>query len=185
MQFGVNHPGHFALTAGLMPLLRSTAGSRVVTVSSMGHRLGHLALSDPMFERRRYGRWTAYYQSKLANILFARELERRLELDRATTSSLAAHPGGTNTDLGSEGTSLTNRIIRAAYPLATMPVEQGALPILRAAVDPSARGGEFYGPHLVAVGRPVRETPSRRARDATAGRGLWELSERLTGEPLL
>jgi NAD(P)-dependent dehydrogenase (short-subunit alcohol dehydrogenase family) len=183
IQIGVNHLGHFALTAHLAPLLLTTPGSRVVNVSSMGHRAGKLALDDLMFERRRYSRWPAYFQSKLANLLFTAELQRRLAESGADTSALAAHPGASHTDLGTEGSSLLNRSLKVFSPLGQS-AHAGALPIVRAATDPTARGGQFYGPNLLVRGHPVLETPSRRARNADDARALWTESEALTGVTL-
>jgi protochlorophyllide reductase len=179
MQFGVNHLGHFALTADLLPLLLVTPGSRVVSMSSMGHRGGRFNAADPMFERRTYGRWPAYFQSKLANLLFTAELDRRLRAGGADTQALAAHPGGSRTDLGTEGRGLANRLFRVTS-IGQSP-QAGALPALRAATDPAAQGGQYYGPRWGMWGRAVRERPSRRARDAGDARRLWTLSEELTG----
>jgi protochlorophyllide reductase len=178
--FGVNHLGHFALTAHLAPLLLDTPGSRVVNVSSLGHHLGVMDFDDLMFEHRRYDRWRPYFQSKLANLLFTFELERRLRGAGATASSLAAHPGATRTNLGYEGGGFTNASLRVVGPL-LQPVTLGALPTVRAAVDYSARGGEYYGPRFMMAGYPVKERPSRRSRRLEDARLLWETSEDLTG----
>lgn len=181
MQLGVNHLGHFALSAELMPLLLATPGSRVVTVSSMGHRMGRMRFDDLMFDRRRYHRWPAYFQSKLANLLFTAELQRRLIAAGAPTVALAAHPGTTSTDLGAEGSGITNRLLAPIYPFVGQSVEGGALPLVRAATDPAAHGGAFYGPRWLMSGRPVLETPSRRARRPEDAARLWAMSEDLTG----
>jgi protochlorophyllide reductase len=181
MQLGVNHLGHFVLTAQLLPLLLATPGSRVVTMSSMGHRAGRLHPDDLFFTRRGYDRWRPYFQSKLANLLFTAELHRRLTEAGAATMALAAHPGGSNTDLGFEGTGLTNRMFKLFVQIATQSAVIGALPFVRAATDPEARGGQFHGPRWVVRGYPVRETPSRRARRADDTRILWARSEELTG----
>ena len=180
MQLGVNHLGHFVLTGALLPLLLTTDGSRITNMSSMGHRMGHMDLDDPMFERRKYRRWPAYFQSKLANLLFTFELQRRLEAAGATTQALAAHPGASHTDLGTEGSGLTNKVMAPAMMIGQS-AEAGVRPMLRAAADPDARGGEFYGPRWLMRGRAVKEKPSRRARRVDDGRGLWEISEKLTG----
>jgi protochlorophyllide reductase len=180
MQFGVNHLGHFALTAGLAPLVLATPGSRIVTMSSMGHRAAQLDLDDLCFERRPYDRWRPYFQSKLANLLFTAELHRRLTEAGSATSALAAHPGGSRTDLGHQGGGITNRLFSPSMPL-MQPARLGALPILRAATDPDARSGQFYGPRLLLRGHPVVETPSRRARDAGDARRLWARTEEMTG----
>jgi protochlorophyllide reductase len=180
MQFGVNHLGHFAFTAHLAPLLLAAPEARVVNVSSVGHRPGTIRFDDLMFETRRYDRWRPYFQSKLANILFTAELERRFRLAGSPAKALAAHPGATRTDLGFEGGGLTNAFIRPFSHL-EQPVRIGALPIVRAAVDPEAKGGEFYGPQFLFMGYPVREMPSRQARNGANAQRLWDESERLTG----
>ncbi|MFF0500008.1 oxidoreductase [Nocardia aobensis] len=180
-QFQVNHLGHFALTGRLLPLMTGRPGSRVATMSSVGHRLGRLAAHDLMFDRRPYRRWGAYMQSKLANILFTRELQRRLVATGAATIAVAAHPGGSRTDLGFEGTALVNRVMPAVIPLFTQSAAAGALPMLRAATDPGVQGGEYFGPRLFVWGSPVRETPSRRARNDRDAEVLWDLSAELTG----
>ena len=172
MQFGVNHLGHFALTARLLPLLLATPGSRVATMSSMGHR-GARGLP--------YDRWQAYFHSKLANLLFTAELQRRLAAADAATIAVAAHPGASNTDLGTEGSGLSNLGLRLV-PFIGQPAELCARPMLRALTDPAVRGGEFYGPRFLAFGAtPMRETPSRAARDAAAARRLWDQSVELSG----
>lgn len=181
MQFGVNHLGHAALTHALFPLLTRTTRSRVVNVASMGHRLGRFRQDDPMFERHGYRRWPAYFQSKLANLLFTSELQRRFEAAGVTTLAVAAHPGASHTDLGTEGTAVSNRLVATVVPRVTQSAAAGALPILRAATDPDVRGGEFYGPRWIVRGRPVLETPSRRARRVDDAATLWTLTERLTG----
>jgi NAD(P)-dependent dehydrogenase (short-subunit alcohol dehydrogenase family) len=180
MQLGVNHLGHFALTAGLAPLVLATPGSRIVTMSSVGHRAGHMRFDDLFFERRRYDRWRPYFQSKLANLLFTAELHRRLTAAKADTMALAAHPGGSKTDLGHEGGGITNKLLKP-IDLGAQSAAQGALPLLRAATDPAATGGQFYGPNLIVRGHPVVETPSRRARSADDAHRLWNRSEELTG----
>jgi NAD(P)-dependent dehydrogenase (short-subunit alcohol dehydrogenase family) len=178
---GVNHLGHFALTVRLLPLLRATAGARVVTMSSMGARLGRVDLGDLTWERRPYDRWGAYLQSKLANLLFTLELDRRLRSSGlGDPASLAAHPGGSRTSLGTNGRSWTNRVVPLWRPF-IQSAANGALPFVRAATDPDARSGEYYGPRLQVWGWAVRETPGRSARDPEVAAGLWEQSESLTG----
>ena len=187
MQFGVNHLGHFALTGQLLPLLLSTPRSRIVTMSSMGHRVGRLRLDDLFFDQRGYDRWRPYFQSKLANLLFTSELQRRLAHVGASTIGLSAHPGASDTDISTGGTGFANGAFRVAalriqpiIPLAQS-ARLGALPAVRAAVDPQARGGEFYGPRWLIRGSPRIETPSRRARNIHSAASLWERSEELTG----
>ena len=183
-QFGVNHLGHFALTARLLPHLLATGGSRVATMSSMGHRAAR-GVPDPRLEWR-YDRWQSYFQSKLANLHFTAELQRRLAAAGAPTIAVAAHPGGSRTDLGTEGSSLANRLLTPLAQPLLQPAAAGALPMLRALTDPATGGGEFYGPRFVVRGStPVVETPSRAARDAEAARRLWAVSVQLTGlEPV-
>lgn len=181
---GVNHLGHFALTVRLLPLLAATGNSRVVTMSSMVARLGQVDLDDLLWERRAYDRWQAYFSSKLANLLFTLELDRRLRAAATPAppcpSALAAHPGGSRTSLGRNGRSLTNRLVPLWHPF-IQSAARGARPFVRAATDPQAQSGEYYGPQLQLWGRAVRETPSRRARDPELAAGLWDRSERLTG----
>lgn len=179
-QFGVNHLGHFALTQQLLPLLQATAGSRVATMSSFGHRAGRMNFDDLMNDRG-YRRWGAYFQSKLANLLFTRALQKRLQAAGSTTVAVAAHPGFSRTELGKQGRSLSNRVMSTVVPLFVQSAASGALPMLRAATDPDVVGGEFYGPRFVSGGAPVRETPSRRARNDHDAERLWTVSTSLTG----
>lgn len=180
MQIGVNHLGHFALTLRLLPLLYNAESSRIVTMSSFAHRRGKMNLDDLNCEHHKYRRWEAYFQSKLANLLFSSELNRRLAKSSGSSQSLAAHPGVAKTDLGSEGSSLANRVLSPNTPFGSQSAETGALPTLRAATDPDAKGGEFYGPRWYVRGYPTRETPSKAARDQASSGSLWELSESLT-----
>lgn len=177
--FGINHLGHFALTHALLPAL--TSSGRVVNVSSMGHRPGRIDLDDPMYERRRYSRWGAYFQSKLANLLFTRELDRRLRVAGSDVTSVAAHPGTARTELGKLGTSVTNTIMRRFTPVLVRTGVEGALSQVRAAVDPTIGAGQLVGPRFHMFGDPVVETPSRRARNDEDARRLWDLSVALTG----
>ena len=180
MQLGVNHLGHFALTNRLLPLMVDTRGSRVATMSSFGHRAGRMNFDD-LQSRRRYRRWNAYFQSKLANLLFTASLQKRLSDGQNQTIAVAAHPGFSRTDLGFEGAGLSNRAMRVLVPLFTQPVASGVQPLLRAATDPAVVGGQFYGPRFMTAGRPVRETPSRRARNTADAERLWSASAELTG----
>jgi NAD(P)-dependent dehydrogenase (short-subunit alcohol dehydrogenase family) len=182
LQFGTNHLGHFALTGLLLDTMLPVPGSRVVTVSSNGHRAGRIDFADLQSERR-YGRVSAYAQSKLANLMFTYELERRLRAAEAATIALAAHPGTASTEL-------VRHIpgpLRAAYGVVegmfSQSATMGALPMLRAATDPAAHGGEYYGPSGFGqmMGYPVGVSSSRRSHDEQAQRRLWAESERLTG----
>jgi protochlorophyllide reductase len=180
MQWGVNHLGHFALTARLLPRLLATPGSRIGSMSSMGHRAAR-GTADPLLQRP-YRRWGAYFHSKLANLLFTAELQRRLAAAGAATIAVAAHPGGSHTDLGTEGTGSSNRAMRSLVPLVAQSAELGARPMLRALTAADVRGGEFFGPRFLVRGAaPVRETPSRAARDAAAALAQWERSAELAG----
>lgn len=176
LQFGTNHLGHFALTALLLPRLRN----RVVTISSLGHRSGRIAPEDLSWERRRYRPLAAYSQSKLANLLFTSELQRRLAATGSTVRALSAHPGVSATQLLSRGQHLT-RIERLSMRLA-QPEQMGAQPALVAAtVD--LPGDTYVGPggFLEWQGAPAIARRSRRARDTAMARRLWVASEQLTG----
>ena len=181
-----NHFGHFALTGLLLDRLLATAGSRIVTVSSNAHRRGVIRLDDLQSERA-YDPDDAYAQSKLANLLFTYELNARLEAAAAGTIALAAHPGNVRTDLWRTSSRLERVLIGARLGKLTswlaQDAETGALPTLRAAVDPSARGGDYFGPagRFGYTGHPIRVEPSPGARDEEARRQLWDASERLTG----
>jgi NAD(P)-dependent dehydrogenase (short-subunit alcohol dehydrogenase family) len=187
LQFGTNHLGHFALTARLMPaLLRSEAG-RVVTVTSTGrHFGGKLNAKDPHLTRG-YSPWRAYGRSKRANVHFAIELNHRLAAAGARAESLAAHPGYASTNLQAQsvhatgGTGRSQQFFHTWVERVGMSQAAGALPQLRAATDPAARGGELYAPRWVNWGPPVRRPilpMSRRRRDLET---LWALSEGETG----
>jgi NAD(P)-dependent dehydrogenase (short-subunit alcohol dehydrogenase family) len=182
LQFGTNHLGHFALTGLLLGAMLPVPGSRVVTVSSNGHRVGRIDFADLQSEQR-YGRMTAYAQSKLANLMFTYELQRRLAAAGVPAAALAAHPGNAFTDL----TRHLPAVLQSAYPvvggLFAQSAAMGALPTLRAATDPAAAGGEYYGPGGLAQvkGCPVPVSPAARSRDESVQRRLWAESERLTG----
>jgi NAD(P)-dependent dehydrogenase (short-subunit alcohol dehydrogenase family) len=177
-QFGVNHLGHFALTALLMPHLRKTRQARVVTVSSQAHRTGSIAFDDLDFTKRGYNPMGAYGQSKLANLLFTFELQRRLEASGADTIAVAAHPGWTATDLQRHAW-----YARWLNPLFAMSAEKGALPTLRAATAPDVKGGEYYGPggFYEMRGYPKRVSASDSALSLEDAARLWTTSEELTG----
>jgi len=180
MQFGTNHLGHFALTGRLLERLLAVEGSRVVTVSSVGHRLlSRIDFGDLQAERR-YRRIAAYGRSKLANLMFTYELQRRLEAAGAKTAALAAHPGGSSTELGRHvpGARTAERLFGAMVQSAAM----GALPTLRAATDPAAEGGQYYGPDgfMQTRGHPVLVSSSDRSHDTGAQQQLWAASEELT-----
>src|SRR5215204_1410724 len=180
-QFGTNHLGHFALTGLLLPRLRP--GARVVTVTSGVHRIGRINFADLDAERG-YRKWSAYAQSKLANLLFAFELQRRAGAAGLDLRSVAAHPGYAATNLQATGPRLAgSRVNEVGAGLLTrllaQPGSQGALPTLRAATDPAVRGGEVFGPDgpLELRGAPKQVEVSRRAHDRVVAARLWAVSE--------
>ncbi len=180
MQFGTNHLGHFALTGQLLDNILPVEGSRVVTISSVGHRiLARIHFEDPHLERK-YNRVEAYGQSKLANLLFTYELQRRLKANGSPTVALAAHPGFSDTELMRY---LPSFIPDFLWRMATQPAEKGALPTLRAATDPGAQGGQYYGPDGIGEvkGNPKVVASSAQSHNEDIQRRLWTMSEELTG----
>ena len=183
LQFGTNHLGHFAFTGLLLDRLLPVPGSRVVTVSSIGHRIKAAIHFDDLQWERSYSRVGAYGQSKLANLLFTYELQRRLTGER--TTALAAHPGGSDTELIRH----LPRVMQVAVPL-LRPLFQdaaaGALPTLRAATDPGALGGQYFGPDGLGgtCGYPKVVPSSDQSHDTELQRRLWAVSEELTGVTL-
>jgi NAD(P)-dependent dehydrogenase (short-subunit alcohol dehydrogenase family) len=187
MQLGTNHLGHFALTGLLLERLLATQGARVVAVSSSAHRPGRIAFDD-LHGERRYGKWRAYAQSKLANLLFAYELQRRLAHAGSAVISVACHPGYAATNLQAagprmEGARWMERIMRLGNALLSQDAAMGALPTLYAATAADVRGGEFFGPDGFGemTGYPRRVASSARSHDPAAAAKLWEVSEALTG----
>jgi NAD(P)-dependent dehydrogenase (short-subunit alcohol dehydrogenase family) len=185
LTFATNHLGHFALTGLLLPSLIATAGSRVVTMSSQGHAEGVMNFADLQSEHD-YEPARAYFQSKLANLLFSYELDRRLRAAGAPTISVAAHPGVVYTDLFRTRSKpeqfLMRPIMRPVNFWFMQSVRMGALPVLRAATDPAARGGDFYGPRRRSdTGYPALVESSARSHDEDDQARLWQLSEELTG----
>lgn len=180
LQFAVNHLGHFALTGLLLPPLLATHGSRVVTVTSIGHWAGSLDFDDLGWVRQ-YRPFFAYARSKLANLMFTFELQRRLQRAGSSTLALAAHPGGSRTELIRNPLVIGPRLLRAISQFQS--AAMGALPTLRAATDPSVQGGQIYGPDgiLELWGHPKPVGSSRRSRDEGSQKQLWEVSEALTG----
>ncbi|MCC2308660.1 SDR family NAD(P)-dependent oxidoreductase [Cellulomonas chengniuliangii] len=182
LQFGTNHLGHFALTGLLLDLLLPVPGSRVVTVSSTGHRIRAAIHFDDLQWERSYSRVGAYGQAKLANLMFTYELQRRLA-PHGSTVALAAHPGTSNTELTRNVPAAVRAPIAWLAPLLTQKPAMGALPTLRAATDPAALGGQYYGPgnRGEARGFPKVVTSSPASYDHAVQRGLWAVSEELTG----
>ncbi|MFQ6397807.1 oxidoreductase [Nocardia sp. KC 131] len=178
MQVGTNHLGHFALTG----LLLDKISDRVVTVSSGAHRTGKIDLEDLNWEHRKYQRWPAYGQAKLANLMFANELHRRLTAAGSPKISVAAHPGYASTELQSHTESILDTIMKYGNRLLAQSAEMGALPELFAATD-NVEPGAYYGPDgwLGMHGYPARSSSSAASKDEEVASGLWELSEKLTG----
>lgn len=189
MQFGVNVLGHFALVGRLLDTLLTTESSRVIWLSSMAAWQGSIHFSDLQGERA-YGRWRAYNQSKLADLMLALEMNRRLQNVGASTLSIAAHPGLSNTNLQATSAEKSDALIeKALYSIGmdrvAMTQAEGALPQLRAATDPFARGGAFYGPDHWVRGKPVEVNPPGSALDMGARAHLWHVCERLSGVSML
>jgi NAD(P)-dependent dehydrogenase (short-subunit alcohol dehydrogenase family) len=186
LQVGINHLGHFALVAQLMPSLARAVAARVVTVTSTGRHLGRVLDPRDPWREGRYDPWRAYGDSKLANLLFAVELDVRLRAAGARVASLAAHPGLSATELQARsvhasGGGRTQRLAqRLAHGTGSAP-ELAVLPQLRAATDPDADGGQLYAPRFVNVGPPVRRPLLARSRSRRAGRRSWRVSELQTG----
>ncbi len=181
MQFGTNHLGHFALTGMLLTKLDATPGARVVSVSSQGHRMGRIAFDD-LDASGSYHRWLRYGQSKVANLLFTYELNRRLAAGDSSTIALACHPGGSNTELARDA-GLLMRLFQPAADLVMQSATMGALPTLRAATDPTATGGQYYGPDGVSQmrGFPVKVHSNAYSHRRDVAVQLWNVSEQLTG----
>jgi NAD(P)-dependent dehydrogenase (short-subunit alcohol dehydrogenase family) len=187
MQFGTNHLGHFALTGLLLVKLLAAETARIVTVSSDLHKQGRVNFEDLNSERE-YNKWAAYGQSKLANLLFAYELQRRLERVQTNVISVASHPGYAATNLqrkGPEmsGASLQGLLMSLSNLVFAQSAEKGALPTLYAATAPGVKGGEYYGPggFLGMRGYPEKVQSSERSYDNEVAERLWEVSEQLTG----
>ncbi|RFA23387.1 oxidoreductase [Subtercola boreus] len=182
LQFGTNFLGHFALTGLLLPLITE----RVVSLSSLAHLMGRIDLDDPNYLRRTYRRWPAYGQSKLADLVFAYELQRRLSASGSAVRSFAAHPGLARTELHTHTDPVQSALIAALTRVGQASTE-GALPVLYAATSPEAVGGQYYGPggpgEVRGYPRIASSTPL--SRDLKVASGLWELAESLTGVPFL
>jgi NAD(P)-dependent dehydrogenase (short-subunit alcohol dehydrogenase family) len=182
LQLGINHLGHFALTGLLLDRLLAAPAARIVTVSSVVHRRGVIDFTDLASELH-YDRTAAYARSKVANLLFAYELQRRLAAVDAPAISLAAHPGYARTQLTQHLPPLIQAGSRLVEPVIAQRAEQGALPILRAATDPSAAGGSYYGPSgpFEMRGAPKLVQSNKMSYNEDIARRLWSESEQLTG----
>ena len=186
-QLGTNHLGHFALTGLLLPALTARPGARVVTVSSNAHKLGRMNFED-LQGARKYGAWRAYGQSKLANLLFAFELQRRADAATLPLLSIAAHPGFARTNLIASGpatasSGIVSSVTGAVSGVMSQSAEMGALPELFAATAPGVPGGTYIGPDgfMEQKGHPRTVSANKAARNVEAAHRLWEVSERLTG----
>jgi NAD(P)-dependent dehydrogenase (short-subunit alcohol dehydrogenase family) len=184
LHLGTNHLGHFALTNLLLPLMEGREDARVVTLSSNAHKTVRGIAFDNLNGDRRYFRWNAYGQSKLANLLFALELDRRLRAQGSTVKSLAAHPGYAATNLQSAAAPLADRLVmKVGNAVVAQRDEMGALPVLYAATEPGLEGGTYAGPDGIAEqrGHPKVVRPNRAARNEETARRLWDVSADLTG----
>jgi NAD(P)-dependent dehydrogenase (short-subunit alcohol dehydrogenase family) len=181
LQIGTNHLGHFALTGLLLPKMLETPQSRVVTVSSGMYMMGRINFDD-LHSEKRYNRWVAYCQSKLANVLFAQELQRKLGAARADVISVACHPGHAVTNLQTNaGNKFEQGMLQILNGVMGQPAELGATYQLYAATAPAVQGGDFYGPKRWLHGEVVKEALIARGKDTTTAARLWQISEQLTG----
>lgn len=180
-QFGTNHLGHFALTGLLLELLEKTADSRIVTVSSLAHRFGRINFEDLQSEKH-YSPWLAYAQSKLANLSFAMEMQKRLDRRNSHIKSVAVHPGLSTTNLQQHSGP-----VELLSPVVSQSAEAGAWPTIYAATEPDLQGGEYFGPGrlLETRGLPKRARLGRSARNRRIASRLWDVSEDLTGVSFL
>jgi NAD(P)-dependent dehydrogenase (short-subunit alcohol dehydrogenase family) len=178
LQFGTNHLGHFALTGQLLPLLTNTKSSRIVNVSSGAHAMGNIDFDDLQWEKRSYAPWKAYGDSKLANIYFTYELDRQLKAHNLETVVTASHPGWTATEL-----QRTARFVEYLNGFFAQDITMGALPTLRAAIEPSLTGAEYFGPKgfMEIRGYPVQVKSNELSQDQAIAQKLWEVSTELTG----
>ncbi len=184
LQFGTNHLGHFALTGLLLPNLLPVDGSRVVVVASIAHNIrAKIDFDDLQWEHRRYDRVASYGQSKLANLMFAYDLQRRLAAAKAKTIAVAAHPGVAATELTRHVPGANLPGFNWLYGKVLNSAELGALPTLRAATDPAVQGGQYYGPDgpRELRGYPKLVRSSRQSQDVAIQQRLWQVSEELTG----
>lgn len=184
LQFGVNHLGHFLLTNLLLPVINETEGARIVTLSSVAHKSGRINLDDINWEKK-YSKMKAYGQSKLANLMFALDLNEKFQEKGIKTLSVAAHPGGSNTDLVRHIPKLLYYVLLPLFSFMSHSPKKAALPTVMAALDPSVKGGEYFGPQsrTEMKGKPGRALIESHAKDMTVRKKLWELSEEMVKMP--
>ncbi len=184
-QFGTNHLGHFALTGLLLDVIKNTPDARVVSISSGGHRMGNMDFDNLMYEGGQgYSEGPAYGRSKLANLLFTYELQRRFEANGVNAIAVAAHPGGSDTNLGNHlDGNLMWKVMMPIMGRMMQSAADGALPTLRAAADTAVRGSDYYGPDgfMEMSGPPIKVGSNKASHDMAVQRRLWEVSEQLTG----
>ncbi len=182
-QLGTNHFGHFKLTGLLLDLIKQTPNSRVVNVSSMAHKWGDFDFSNLQFENGDYTPSKSYGRSKLANLLFTYELQRKFESNNIDSIAVAAHPGGSNTNLARhvEGRFIF-RLIKPIISSFMMEQDKGALSQIRASVDPAVKGGDYYGPHKNMRGWPIKVESNEASHNIKVAQELWEVSEKETDQ---
>ena len=178
MQMGTNHLGPFALTANLLPLLIKTPNARIINTSSLAHLKGNINFEDINWAQRKYKTMQAYSDSKLANLYFNYELSSKLKDNPNAPLVIAAHPGWTKTELDRH-----NRLVGIISSIVGQKVDKGILPTLRAATDPTANSGDYFGPDGFREirGNPIKVESNAKSHDKNSAKKLWELSEKLTG----
>lgn len=183
IQFGVNHLGHFLLTNLLLPIVTKTQNSRIVVLSSGAHRSGKIHFKDLNWEKD-YSKFAAYSQSKLANLMFALDLNQKLEASNHSTIAVAAHPGVARTSLGRHFNKIVYFLMLPLFYLITHSAKKGALPTVMAALDPNVKGGEYFGPQgrREMKGPPGKAVIESHALDVEVRNKLWTVSEELTGQ---
>lgn len=181
-QMGTNHLGHFALTGLLFHLIKTTEGARVVNVSSSAHKQGKMDFNNLLFdEGKDYSPLKAYGRSKLSNLLFTYELQRKLEASGIKAKAVAAHPGVAQTNLARYlDNKFWFKLLMPVFKLISQDQAQGALPQIRASVDPEVKGGQYYGPHKGMKGNPVIVQSNDASHNKEDAKKLWEASEKLT-----
>lgn len=186
-QNGVNHFGHFLLTSLLFETLKSTPGARIINVASAAHKWGKMDFENPLFENGKdYTPMKSYGRSKLSNLLFTYELDRRIKTNGLDMIAAAAHPGGSNTNLARYvDNKLWFKILTPLFSIMMQSAAQGALPEIRAAVDPNVNGAQYYGPHKGMTGDPVVVDSNDSSKNIDDAKKLWELSEKITDTKLL